>query len=365
VHAFATDPQRGLFILGLLALSTGAALVLYAWRAPKVGIGARFATISRETSLLANNVLLVVALAAVMLGTMYPLILDALGLGKISVGPPYFDTVFVPIMALLVFVMGVGPLARWKQAEVPDLARRLRWAAAVTVVSASIAAWLGGHLSFMSMLGLLMAFWIVATVALDLWERVRPAGGTGGSPWHRARQLGRAHWGMALAHLGVAAFVFGVTMVRTHEVERDVKMRPGESTTVNGFTFTFQGVRTLRGPNYQAARGDVEVTRDGRPVTLLHPEKRVYNVQRMPMTEAAINTSLARDLYVSLGEPVEGGAWIVRVYVKPFIVWIWGGCALMALGGVLAVSDRRYRARVVRPSVAIGPAAADGVAAAR
>jgi cytochrome c-type biogenesis protein CcmF len=359
VHAFATDPKRGLFILGLLALATGTALVLYAWRAPKVGIGARFDAVSRESALLANNVLLVVATGAVMLGTMYPLILDALGLGKISVGPPYFDTVFVPIMALLVFLMGIGPLARWKRAELPDLARRLRWAGGVAVVSALIASWLGGHLSFMSMLGLLMAFWIVATVAVDVWERVRPAAGGAsiGGLWHRARQLGRAHWGMAIAHLGVAAFVFGVTMVRTHEVERDVKMRAGESTTVSGFTFTFQGVQTLRGPNYQAARAVVEVTRDGRPVTLLHPEKRVYNVQRMPMTEAAIDTSPLRDLYVSLGEPVEGGAWIVRVYVKPFIVWIWGGCALMALGGALAVSDRRYRVRAVRPALA-----ADGAA---
>ncbi len=364
VHAFATDPDRGLFILGLLVLATGGALALYAWRAPTVGLGARFATVSRETTLLANNVLLVVAMAAVMLGTMYPLVLDALGLGKISVGPPYFDTVFVPIMALLVFLMGVGPLARWKQAELPDLGRRLRWAAGVAVLAALATGWLGGQLSLVSGLGLLMAWWIVATVGTDLWERLRGAGAAHGGVWRRAAQLGRAHWGMVVAHLGVAAFVFGVTMVRTFEVERDVPLRAGERIEVAGYTFTFEGVRTVRGPNYEAARGVVEVTRGERRVATLHPEKRVYRVQQMPMTEAAIDTTLTRDLYVSLGEPVDGGAWILRVYVKPFVVWIWGGCVLMGLGGALAVSDRRYRARVARPA-AVGAPGVGGVPAAR
>ncbi len=280
VHSFASDPRRGLFILGLLALTTGAALALYAWRAPKVGLGARFSMLSRETLLLANNVLLVVAAAAVMLGTLYPLILDALDLGKISVGPPYFDTVFVPLMTPLVFLMGVGPLARWKHAELPELGRRLRWAAAV---------------------------------------------------------------GMMLALFGVAVFIFGVTMVHSFQVERDVKMRTGDSTTVSGYTFTFKGVQSAPGPNFQAARGHLEVTQEGRKVTDMYPEKRVYTVQRTPMTEAAINTGFTRDLYVSLGEIVDEDAWIVRVYFKPFIDWVWGGCLLMALGGLLAVSDRRYR----------------------
>ncbi len=349
VHSFASDPTRGLFILCFLALVIGSVLVLYAWRAPKVGLGARFELLSRESLLLANNVLLVAAMAVVLLGTLYPLILDALGLGKISVGPPYFDAVFVPVMAPLVFLMGIGPLARWRQAELPDLAHRLRWAALVAVLCALGAAWLGGALAPMSVLGLLMAFWIVASLATDLWERVRPAGGQRAQPLQRVGQrLGqvpRAMVGMMVAHFGVALFIVGVTMVRTLEVERDVKMRVGDSTVVNGYTFTFKGTRDAPGPNFQAVRGQVEVSKGGSLLATMHPEKRIYNVQRMPMTEAAIRPGLTEDLYVSLGEVVDGNAWIVRVYIKPFIGWVWGGCLVMALGGLLAVTDRRYRQR--------------------
>ncbi len=343
VHAFATDPRRGLFILGFLAIVIGASLTLYAWRAPKVGLGARFALVSRETMLLANNVLLLVAMAAVLLGTLYPLLLDALGLGKISVGPPYFDTVFMPLMAPLVFLMGIGPLARWKEAQLPELGTRLRWALAVAVVSALLAGWLAGRIGFVSSLGLLMAFWIVASVATDLVERLRPPGGMGGSALARLRQLPRTMVAMMIAHLGVAAFIFGVAMVKTYEVERDVKMDVGDTTEINGYTFTFRGVRDLLGPNYEAAQGLVEVTRDGRKVVDMRPEKRVYRVQRNPMTNAAITASPTRDLYVSLGEPLDGNAWLVRVYVKPFVDWIWGGCLMMAFGGLLAATDRRYR----------------------
>jgi cytochrome c-type biogenesis protein CcmF len=359
VHSFASDPARGLFILAFLVVVIGASLALYAWRAPSVGLGARFGLLSRETLLLANNVLLLAAMGAVFLGTLYPLALDALGMGKISVGPPYFDTVFVPLMAPLVFLMGVGPLTRWKDQALPDLVTRLRWAAGVAVVAALLAGWSAGRIGLASTLGLAMAFWIVASVATDLVERLRP--GPGGSVLARARLLPRAMVGMTVAHLGVAAFIIGVTMVRAYEVERDVKMNVGDSTEVNGYTFTFRGVRELAGPNYNAVRGTVEVTRSGRVVGEMHPEKRVYRVQQNPMTEAAIDTGLTRDLYVSLGEPVEGGAWIVRVYVKPFIDWIWGGAVMMALGGLLAATDRRYRVKVRReqelPSAAAGAGA--------
>ncbi len=289
---------------------------------------------------------------------MYPLILDALGLGKISVGPPYFDTVFVPLMAPLVFLMGIGPLTRWKQAELPELAQRLRWAAVVAVLAALGAAWAGGSLSALSAFGLLMAFWIVAALAVDVWDRIRPAGGVRASMLHRLRQIPRAMVGMMVAHLGVAVFIVGVTMVRTHEVERDVKMNVGDTTTAAGLVFTFRGVTDGRGPNYQAARGHVEVSRGERKLLDLYPEKRIYTVQRMPMTEAAIDSGITRDLYVSLGEAVDGGAWIVRVYVKPFVGWIWGGCLLMALGGVLAITDRRYRARARSTASDLPPAAA-------
>jgi cytochrome c-type biogenesis protein CcmF len=343
VHAFATDPRRGLFILAFLAVVIGGSLVLYAWRAPRVGLGARFGLVSRESMLLANNVLFVVAMLSVLLGTLYPLLLDALKLGKLSVGPPYFDTVFVPLMAPVVFLVGVGPMARWKQAELPELARRLRWAAGVAVVAAVATGWLAGRITLGATLGFLMAYWIVASIATDLWERLRPAGGAG--VFARVRLLPRAMVGMLLAHLGVAAFAFGVSMVRTYEAERDVKMAPGDTTELSGYVFAFREARDVRGPNYDAVQALVEVSRGGEVVAVLRPEKRVYRVQKTPMTEAAIDPGPTRDLYVSLGEPVdEGRAWVVRVMVKPFVDWIWGGCVLMALGGALAASDRRYRA---------------------
>ena len=343
VHSFATDPKRGIFILAFLVVVIGGSLALYAWRAPKVGLGSRFALVSRETFLLANNVLLVVACAAVLLGTLYPVLLDALGLGKISVGAPYFDSVFVPLMALLVVLMGVGPLARWKQAELPDLARRLRWAAGAALVAAALAGWRAGHFSWLASLGLLLAFWVVAALATDLWERLRPAGGVRASVLHRLRQVPRATAGMMVAHLGMAVFIFGVTMVQTYQVERDVNMNLGDTTEVGGYTFTFRGVRDQAGPNYNATQGLVVVTQGGREIAQMRPEKRVYRVQGNPMTEAAIQTGLTRDLYVALGQPTEGQAWIVRIYYKPFVTWIWGGCVFMALGGLLAASDRRYR----------------------
>jgi cytochrome c-type biogenesis protein CcmF len=346
VHAFATDPTRGLFILAFLVVVVGVSLGLYAWRAPSVGLGARFSLLSRETLLLGNNVLLLVACAAVLLGTLYPLVLDALGKGKISVGPPYFDAVFAPLMAPVVFLMGVGPMARWKQTELPDLVVRLRWAALVAVLATGLSAWIAERISFMSVLGMLLGWWIVASVLTDLWERVSPKGQGLGLMLRRTSQLTRATVGMMVAHLGVAVFIFGVTIVKTHEVERDVKMKPGDYTTIGNLRFTLREFKDVQGPNYQAVRGLVDVTdvsRGDRLVARMQPEKRVYRVQTMPMTEAAIRTGLLRDLYVSLGEPVEGGAWIVRLYVKPFVDWIWGGCVLMALGGLLAATDRRYR----------------------
>jgi cytochrome c-type biogenesis protein CcmF len=346
VHAFATDPKRGLFILAFLVFVIGASLALYAWRAPKVGLGARFEWVSRETFLLANNVLLMAACGAVLLGTLYPLLLDALGMGKISVGPPYFDTVFVPLMAPLIFLIGVGPLARWKHAELPQLWRRLRWALGAAIVASLLTNWLRGHLGVVSTLGLAMAFWIVAALSVDLLDRLRPNGIVRTSLLHRARQIPRAMVGMMVAHLGIAVFIFGVTLVKSGEVERDVKMDVGDTTEVLGYTFTFRGVQSLPGPNYRAAQGTLEVTRDGKPVTTLRPEKRNFPVTGSTMTEAAIDAGFTRDLYVSLGEPLAGKAWIVRVYVKPFIDWIWGGCLMMAFGGFLAATDRRYRAKV-------------------
>jgi cytochrome c-type biogenesis protein CcmF len=350
VHAFATDPRRGLFILVFLSITVGSSFSLYAWRAPTVGLGARFALLSKETTLLANNVMFLVAAAAVLLGTLYPLFLDALGLGKISVGPPYFDAVFMPLMAPTIFLMGVGPLVRWKEAALPTLASRLKWAAVVSIIASIATGWLAGEIRWVATVGLLMAYWIVASVATDLVERIRPQGGLWNDAPRKLRQIPRALIGMMVAHLGVAAFCFGVVMVKTYELETDVKMHIGDSTSVRGYTFTFMGIREVPGPNYSAVRGQMQVTRDGKAVATMYPEKRVYRVQQNPMTEAAIDAGVTRDLYVSLGEPVEDGAWIVRVYVKPFIDWIWGGCLLMAFGGLLAVTDRRYRRKNVAAS---------------
>ena len=341
VHAFATDPKRGLFILVFLAVVIGGSLVLYAWRAPRVGLGGGFSIISREGMLLANNVLLVAALGSVLLGTLYPLFLDALGLGKISVGPPYFDTVFVPLMTPAIFLMGIGPLAQWKKANLPELAMRLRWAFAVSAATALSLPFVLGKWTPLVSLGLLLAIWIVTTAVIGLRERLAHADGS--SLLGRLAAVPRSYWGMLLAHCGVALFIVGVTMVKGFEVEQDLRMNVGETATIGGYTFRFDGTQELKGPNYIAARGTFRVSRDGRDVTVMYPEKRRYNVQNQTMTEAAIAPGLLRDLYVSLGEPLEGGAWSVRLYHKPFVDWIWGGCLIMALGGILAISDRRYR----------------------
>jgi len=341
VHAFATDPERGVFILGFLLVVIGGSLALFAWRAPKVGLGGKFSLVSRETFLLVNNVMLVVAAGAVLLGTLYPLILDALGLGKISVGPPYFDTVFLPLMVPMLFLMGVAPLARWKQASLPDLAVRLKWAAVVSLVMALILPFVMGEWHTLTSLGFVLAFWIFSSVVVNLRDRLSKTKGDG--LLARIGSLPKAYLGMNVAHLGVGVFIIGVTMVKTYEVEKDVRMEIGDTVTMADYTFRFDGVTEIEGPNYTANRGQVLVTRGGSTETVLFPEKRTYHVQTMPMTEAAINTGLVRDLYVSLGEPVGNGAWAVRIYYKPFVDWIWGGCLIMALGGVLAISDRRYR----------------------
>jgi cytochrome c-type biogenesis protein CcmF len=355
VHAFATDPRRGVFILAFLAVVIGGSLALFAARAPKVSGGGRFEAVSRESMLLANNVLLLAAAGSVLLGTLYPLFLDALNLGKISVGPPYFDTVFVPVMTPLVFLMGVGPLARWKQASLPDLWQRLKWALAVSFATALTLPFVAGKWSPMVSFGLLLAAWIVTTSVVSVWERSR--GVRADVLAQLSRQPG-SYWGMILAHLGVAMFIIGVTMVKGYETERDVRMAPGDTVSVGGYTFKFEGVTESAGANFRAARGMFDVSRDGKHVTTLFPEKRQYNAGGMPMTEAAIDNRFTGDLYVSLGEPVAGGAWSVRVYSKPFVTWIWAGCLLMALGGLVAILDRRYRVTLRREAALPGGAPA-------
>src|SRR5437588_6002192 len=331
VHAFAVDPKRGIFILGLFTVFIGGALALYAWRTSRIGLGGDFAPVSRESFLLANNVLLAAAAGCVFLGTLYPLALDALGAGKISVGPPYFETVFVPLMAPALFLMGIGPLARWKHASLPELAVLLRWALAVAIAVGLLLPLAFGRWSALTGLGLALAFWVAMTGAMSLKKRPRGS---------------RAYLGMVVAHLGIAVFVVGVTLVKSYESDRDANMKPGDTLELAGYVFRLDEVANVRGPNYVAARATITVTRNGRPETVLQPEKRLYVVQNMPMTEAAIQPGLTRDLYVSLGDPLEGGGWLVKVQHKPFVDWIWGGCLIMALGGLLAASDRRYRVQL-------------------
>jgi cytochrome c-type biogenesis protein CcmF len=352
VHAFATDPARGAFILGFLVVVIGVSLALYAWRAPQLGLAkfpAGFTGFSRESLLLANNVLLIVAMLAVLLGTLYPLFLDALKLGKISVGPPYFDAVFYPLMAPALFLMAVGPVAAWRSATLPDLWTRLKWALGVAIVSAMVMPFIMGKWTPLIALGLLLAFWIIAASVAALVHRVRATAGVG--VWQKLRANSASYYGMLIAHIGMAVLVIGITLVRGYETERDVRMAPGDTVSEGGYAFKFVSVGEKPGPNFAAVKGHFEVSRDGRVVELLLPEKRTYFASGQTMTEAAIDSGITRDLYVSLGEPVEGatdGAWGVRIYVKPFIDWIWAGAILMALGGLFAIADRRYRVRQKR-----------------
>ena len=343
VHAFASDPARGIFILGFLASVIGGSLLLFAWRAPRISAGGSYAACSRESLLLTHNVLLVVACASVMLGTLYPLAIDALGLGKMSVGPPYFNAVIVPLMTPALFLMGVGPLARWRHADVIDLARRLRWAAGASVASALLAPILLGHWTPMIGFGLLMAAWILSTAVLNLGLRLHghPVAAWAG----RLRAQPGSYYGMLLAHVGVAIFLIGVTVVGGYAVEKDVRMARGDTVEVAGYVFRLEGLREYRGPNYVALRATLSVTDHGRAIGEMTPERRIYTVSRTPMTETAIDRAPLRDLYVALGDSVGADAWAMRVYYKPFVGWIWGGCLLMALGGALSVLDRRYRAR--------------------
>jgi cytochrome c-type biogenesis protein CcmF len=288
---------------------------------------------------LINNVILVVTTSSILLGTLYPLILDALGAGKISVGPPYFNSVFIPLTVPLAIVVGVGPLMRWKQDDPTRLFRRIRLPLIISLVLGfSLPMLLAPHFSWGAALGLTLAIWVILTTLSWLLER---AGGRR-SLWQTLRTTPRGGWGMMTAHTGIAIFIVGVALTSIYSTEKDLRLEPGQSYPLGGYDFLFRGVENINGPNFQAARGEVEVSRDGAPVTMLYPEKRNYR-SGMPMTEAGIDAGLTRDLFVALGEPLgDQGAWSVRIYHKPFVRWIWLGALFMSLGGLLAASDRRY-----------------------
>ena len=334
VHAFATDPTRGVFILIFLVLVVGSSLTLYAWRAPKSTLGGKFSLTSRETFILLGNVFLVVSAASVLLGTLYPLLIDALHLGKISVGPPYFNSVCVPIMIPLLVLMGIGPWTSWKNSNLLDVIKRLWIAALAAVIAAALIPFAMGEFTWLSSLGFLLAFWVITSGVLQI---IRQA---------KAGKPTRSFIGMQVAHLGIAVFTIGVTMVGSYQEEKDVRMLAGESVSVGGYDIQLQGVGAVPGPNYKAMQGTFLLSRNGKLEATMYPEKRSYFSSTMPMTEAAIDAGLTRDIYVSLGEELDDKAWAVRVYYKPFVDWIWGGCVLMALGGLLAMSDKRYRMKL-------------------
>lgn len=341
VHAFATDPARGLFILVFLALVVGGSLTLYALRAPSVGSRISFAWLSRETLLLVNNVVFVVTTVSVLFGTLFPLFMDALGYGKYSVGPPYFNAIFVPLMAVLIPFMGIGPLSRWKK----DSAARWR---AELLVPAIAAISLGLVLPFFAdgaynvwvALAIVLAAWVVLGMLRDLYNRLRNAASLG----RGLRRLTPSYWGMFLAHLGFAATVVGVVATTQYTEERDIRMQPGDAQTLAGYTFRFEDMAQVRGPNYVADEARFTVLEDGKLIATLAPQKRRYLASGSIMTEAAIDAGLFRDLFVAMGEPVgDGGGWAIRLHYKPMIRWIWLGAIFMALGAFTTVADRRYR----------------------
>ncbi|UCC55540.1 MAG: heme lyase CcmF/NrfE family subunit [Gammaproteobacteria bacterium] len=353
VHSFAADPARGLYILVFLCIVIGGSLALYAWRAPDVSSGGSFNVLSRETLLLGNNLLLVVITAFILLGTLAPLIYDALGWGKISVGFPWFNTMFIIFTPFLVLLMGLGPLTRWKHHDAADLLRQFRIALLVSICAGVLAALpVFKEGSAYAGLAVMLSVWLVTTLFLSLRRRLSYRRGVAAILKDFSARGSGSYYGMLLAHFGVAVFTIGVTFVTLYDIEKDIRMAPGEEVELAGYTFRFDGVESVPGPNYQADRGTIRVFRQDREITTLTPEKRTYLVQTKPMTEAGIDAGFTRDIYVSLGEALGGGSWSLRLYYKPFVRWIWLGGILIALGGILAAFDKRYRLAVNRKVMA-------------
>jgi cytochrome c-type biogenesis protein CcmF len=357
VHAFATDPARGLFILVFLALVVGGSLTLYALRAPAVSSRVNFEWVSRESLILCNNVVFLVATLTVLFGTLFPLIMDALGEGKYSVGPPYFNAVFVPLMALLVPFMGLGPVSRWKRDSTRRMLAELAIPAIVAVLCGVTLPLLHADYNLWVALAVTLSAWLVLGLLRDLWYRVRGAATLGVG----LRRITPSYWGMFLAHLGFAACVTGVVATSQYNIEHDLKMRPGQVETLAGYEFHLLEVVPVRGPNFAADEARFEVTQDGELVARLAPQKRRYLATGQIMTEADIDGRLLRDLYVAMGEPIgQDGAWAVRLHYKPMVRWMWLGAILMALGGFTTVLDKRYRRQRSPARAVAGNEAAHG-----
>ncbi len=344
VHAFASDPSRGLYILTFLALCVGGSLALYAWRGPGLRAKGGFDAVSRESFLLFNNMLLLVATALILIGTLYPLFLDALNMGKISVGPPYFNFVFLiptlPLMALL----AVGMHASWKSAKLEEKKKALLTMLAVaTVAGVAVPILAYGRFHFMAAVGLTAAFWVILSALYEPVQRLR-----------RRQSLSRGVLGMTVAHIGVAMFCIGVTIVQTYHIEKDVALRPGQSIELMDYKFSFDSLEQVAGPNYDAVQAHFTVTQGDELIAKLNPQKRIYRVRTMPMTEAGIEVDWNRDLFVAMGDDLGDNAWSVRVQYKPMVRFIWFGCLVMAIGGFIAITDRRYRTRKSEADAKVG-----------
>ena len=335
VHAFASDPSRGLFILAFLGLCVGGSLALFAWRGPALRTRGGFETVSRESFLLANNALLLVTTALILIGTLYPLFLDALGMGKISVGPPYFNVAFLIPTVPLMFLLAIGMHSVWKKNNIDDVKRPLLALFAVALVlGLTIPPFAYGEFHLSTVVGLTAGIWIILSSLYEPWQRFR-----------KQHSLPRSVLGMTLAHIGVGVFAIGVTVTQSYRIEKDIALRPGESVELKGYSFDFVSTRPVAGPNYDAIEAEVRITREDREVATLHPQKRTYRVQTMPMTESGIHVKWNRDLFVAMGEDLGAGAWSMRIQYKPMVRYIWLGALIMAIGGIVAVTDRRYRRR--------------------
>ncbi|MEQ1621229.1 MAG: heme lyase CcmF/NrfE family subunit [Methylococcales bacterium] len=340
VHAFASDPTRGIFILVFLGVVVGGSLTLFAWRGPKIHTDGHFEIVSRESLILVNNVLLVSTAATILLGTLYPLVIDALGLGKISVGPPYFNSVFIPLTAPLACFVSVGMLARWRQDNVTRFASLLWLPLLVSITAGLVLSLLQEFFSWGALIGLTLAVWTGLTSWTTILARIKDKT----DKLAALAEVPLSIWAMSVAHFGIAVFIVGITLTSIYTLEKDIRLSPGQSMQLAGYDFVFHGVNKVAGANYDASEGHVSVTKNGASIAELHPQKRIYRASGMPMTEAGIDATVTRDLFVALGEPLDNsGDWALRVYFKPFVRWIWVGGLFMAMGGLLAVADKRYR----------------------
>ncbi len=348
VHAFATDPTRGVFILALLAIFVGGSLVLYAFRAPSTKSGGKFKLLSRETFLLFNSILFLVAMLTVLLGTIYPLIIEALNLGKLSVGAPYFNAVFVPIMAPVIIFLGLGVLTKWKQDDFSQLLKQLR---NLLISSLFIGVCIGliffENNQLKSIAGIVAALWISTTTLYSLFVKIKNKK----NKLAAMRIISRSFYGMLVAHIGFAVCIVGITITSQHSVDIHQRMKVGDIIEFSDYQFHLKDLKTVSGPNYEATEAIVDVTKDEDFITTLRSQKRIYTVRNMPMTEAGIDAGFTRDIYMALGEPLDNESWSVRLYHKPFVRWIWLGAILMAIGGLLAVLDKRYRLRILKKKI--------------